>query len=473
MENKQLPPERYFSSEPNVRGLAMEIYEDTRSLPILSPHNHVDAQLFVDPWQRFGNPTELFIRPDHYVFRMLYSQGIPLEGLGIRPFGSKEEETEVDPQQAWKLFCANYYLFTGTPTSLWMREALAGVFGIVETPSEENADRLYQQLNGMLQTEEYSPRSLYKRFGIEALCTTNAATELLEAHQSLRDQDWMGRVLPTFRPDKLTKLENPDWKAEVELLGMVTNQEIGSYRVFVQALEKRRQFFKQMGAKATDHDVLMPYTDRFCDAEMDTIFQRALKGRSGPEDASKFSAQMLMEMARMSVEDGLVMQIHTGSFRNHNQGLFDRFGPDMGSDIPVRMEFTRNLAALLQEFGNSRNFSLVLFTLDESCYSRELAPLAGHYPAVKLGPPWWFFDSLAGMQRYLDAVVETAGFYNLAGFTDDTRGFCSIPARHDLWRRATANWLASQTARQVISLEDARLIAQELAYGLAKRTYHL
>lgn len=473
MEGQQLHPERYFSSEPSVRKLALEIYEGIRALPILSPHGHVDAQLFVDPEQRFGNPTELFIKPDHYVFRMLYSQGIPLEALGIRPWSGEVKDLETDPQKVWKLFCTNFHFFTSTPTSLWLREALAGVFEIYETPSEANADKLYLQLRENLQLEAYSPRKLYERFHIEVLCTTNAATDTLSAHLVIQDQAWPGKLLPTFRPDKLTNLENPNWREELNLLASLTGQEISSYNAFIRALEDRRAFFKQVGAKASDHDVLTPYTAEFSPLELEGIFQRALQGSATAEDAGKFSAQMLMEMARMSCEDGLVMQLHAGSFRNHNKALFERFGPDMGSDIPVQMEFTRNLATLLQKFGNSENFTLVLFTLDESCYSRELAPLAGHYPAVKIGPPWWFFDSLAGMQRHLDAVVETAGFYNLAGFNDDTRGFCSIPARHDLWRRSVANWLATQTAKHIFNVQDATVIAQELAYGLAKHTYRL
>lgn len=473
MENLPLPTDRYFSSDPTVRSLARKIYESIQTLPILSPHGHVDADLFTDPQKRFPNPTELFIIPDHYIFRMLYSQGIPLEALGIRPLSGEPQTLPVDPQEVWRLFCSQFHLFAGTPTGLWLRESLAGVFGINETPCQENADHLYAKLLELLQSEAYSPRSLYQRFNIETLCTTNAATDPLAAHRSLRSQKWNGRVLPTFRPDKLTNLQYPRWKDELELLSALVGSQISSYRSFVQALENRRAFFKEVGAKASDHDTLEPYTAEYSPNELEAIFQRALKGQASAEDARKFSAQMLMEMARMSAEDGLVMQIHAGSYRNHNRALFERFGPDMGSDIPICAEFTRNLAALLQKFGNERRFTLVVFTLDESCYSRELAPLAGHYPALRLGPPWWFHDSPNGMTRYLDSVVETAGIYNLAGFNDDTRGFCSIPARHDLWRRMAANWLAGQVARHFLSLPEAGQIAWQLAYGLARQTYQL
>lgn len=473
MENPKLHPQRYFSSEPFVRSLAFELYENIRDLPILSPHGHVDASIFVDPQQRFANPTELFIKPDHYILRLLYSQGISLESMGIPPLNGDPSLVQTDPLQIWKLFCTHFQLFDGTPSSLCIREELAGVFDIHEKPCAENAESLYQQLSEMLQSEDFSPRKLYKRFKIESLSTTDAATDILSAHIALKTGTWEGKVLPTFRPDRLTNLENPAWRAELTSLEALVASEINSYKDFIHGLEARRAYFKQVGATATDQGITTPYTAEFRPMELEAIFQRALRGQASPEDADKFSAQLLMEMARMSCEDGLVMQLHAGSYRNHNRELFERFGADMGADIPVQTEFTRNLAPLLQTYGNSIKLTLVLFTLDESAYARELAPLAGHYPAVKLGPPWWFYDSLAGIQRYFETVVETAGFYNLAGFNDDTRAFCSIPARHDLWRRASTNWLAGQVARHILSKEDARVIAHELAYGLAKRTYNL
>jgi glucuronate isomerase len=228
-----------------------------------------------------------------------------------------------------------------------------------------------------------------------------------------------------------------------------------------------------MGAVATDHGVLVPETVNMDPAEAEGLFQCALHGQATSDDAARFSAGMLMEMARMSVEDGLVMQIHPGSLRNHNQPLFQRFGPNLGGDIPIRTEYTRNLLPLLNRFGNHAGLTLVVFTLDESTYARELAPLAGHYPALKLGPPWWFNDSPNGMRRYFDQVIETAGLYNTAGFNDDTRAFCSIPARHDVWRRVSADWLAGLVVRHTVNMEDALVMLQELAVGLAKRTYKL
>jgi glucuronate isomerase len=180
---------------------------------------------------------------------------------------------------------------------------------------------------------------------------------------------------------------------------------------------------------------------------------------------------MLVEFARMSAEDGLVMQLHAGSLRNHNEAVYRRFGPDKGADIPVATDWTRGLRTLLNERGNDPRFRLIAFALDESAYSRELAPLAGHYPSLLLGAPWWFFDSPLGMRRYLDAVIETAGIYNFAGFNDDTRAFASIPARHDVWRRVSCDWLAGLVAAGVVDEEGAAEMAHELAYGLAKKAY--
>jgi glucuronate isomerase len=178
-------------------------------------------------------------------------------------------------------------------------------------------------------------------------------------------------------------------------------------------------------------------------------------------------------MARMSLEDGLVMQIHPGSWRNHNQQIFERFGPDKGCDIPVQTEYTRNLYELLNTFGTDKRLTIIIFTLDETAYARELAPLAGHYPALRLGPPWWFHDSIEGMRRFREQVTETASIYNTVGFNDDTRAFPSIPARHDLSRRVDANFLAGKVARHIIDPDDAHRMIRALAYDLVKQNYKL
>lgn len=457
-----LTPDRYFSSDTAIRNIARELYLTVASLPLISPHGHVDPRLFADPNATFGTPADLFIIPDHYVTRMLYSQGIPFESL-----------LEGDHIKIWKLFCENFHLFRGTPSGIWLMDELASVFGVDEKPNASNADRLFDTLSEKLSSPEFSPRCLFERFNIEVLCTTDPATDTLELHQAIRQSDWNGRILPTFRPDAVVNIEAPNWRANIDRLSEVSGVDILDFKSFIRALEQRREFFRSMGATATDHAALTPATAELTPAEADVIFQSALKGKSDPSDAARFTAHMLMEMARMSIEDGLVMQLHPGSMRNHNEVVFQKFGLDRGADIPLQTEYTRNLRPLLNKFGNNPRLTLILFTLDETTYSRELAPLAGHYPALKLGPPWWFHDSLNGMARYFDQVMETAGLYNTAGFNDDTRAFCSIPARHDVWRRASANWLAGLVERHIIDINDAREMIQALAVGLVKQAYKL
>jgi len=477
-------PDRFFQAEPTTRKLARELYEPVASLPIISPHGHVDPRLFADPQATFGSPADLFIIPDHYVTRMLYSQGIPLESLGVppsppSPLPERERgaeggvRAETNHRKIWQLFCANFHLFRGTPSGIWLTHELREVFGLDEKPSAANADRLYDLIAEKLAAPEFSPRALFKRFNIEVLCTTDAATDTLEQHQAIQASGWRGQIRPTFRPDAVVNFDAPNWRQNIEKLEQVTNQPITNYQSFIRALEQRREFFKSMGATATDHAALMPATAELTPVEAEALFQRALKGQSSAEDAARFTAHMLMEMARMSIEDGLVMQLHPGSLRNHNRAIFEKFGLDKGCDIPLQTEYTRNLLPLLNKYGNDTRLSLILFTLDETSYSRELAPLAGHYPALKLGPPWWFHDSLNGMARYFDQVMETAGIYNTAGFNDDARAFCSIPARHDDWRRAAASWVAGLVARHIVDMDDAQEMMTELAVGLAKKAYRL
>ena len=332
---------------------------------------------------------------------------------------------------------------------------------------------LYDTISEKLASPGFTPRQLYQRFKIQVLCTTDAATDTLPAHQAIRNSGWQGRILPTFRPDAVIHVDALDWKEQVEKLSAVSRIIVSDYRSFIHALMQRREFFQSMGAVASDHAVINPVTGEITTGEADGIIKRAFKGTVSADDASRFTAHMLMEMARMSVEDGLVMQIHPGALRNHNTLVFNRFGPDRGADIPLRTEFTNNLMPLLNKYGNDTRLSLIVFTLDESAYARELAVLAGHYPALKLGPPWWFHDSLNGMARYFNQVMETAGIYNTAGFNDDTRAFCSIPARHDVWRRASANWLAGLVARHMIDIKDALEMMDAMAIGLAKRAYRL
>lgn len=455
-------PDRFLSPDPTTRNIARNLYQAVAALPIVSPHGHVDPRLFSNPNATFGTPADLFIIPDHYVTRMLYSQGIPLETL-----------LTGDHRETWRLFCENFHLFRGTPSGIWLTHELSEVFGVDEKPSASNADRLFDSLSEKLSSLEFSPRKLFERFNIEVLCTTDAATDTLEYHQAIKDSGWNGNIRPTFRPDGVVNLDAPNWKTNIAKLSEVSGIDVTDYKSFIQALEQRRAFFKSMGATATDHAALTPATAELSQSEADTIFQRALNDSPKPNDATQFTAHMLMEMARMSIEDGLVMQLHPGSLRNHNDIIFQKFGLDKGADIPIQTEYTRNLLSLLNKYGNDTRFTLILFTLDETTYSRELATLAGHYPALKLGPPWWFHDSLNGMARYFDQVMETAGLYNTAGFNDDTRAFCSIPARHDVWRRASANWLAGLVVRHIVDIDDASEMIQELAVGFARRAYKL
>jgi glucuronate isomerase len=466
-----LPHDRYFDPDPAQKRVALELYEAVANLPLICPHGHVDPRVFADPDYQFGTPTDLLIIPDHYVFRMLYSQGIGLERLGIAARDGAPVET--DHRRIWQLFADHIYLFRGTPTGMWLNHELYDVFGVREQLNGDSAMRIYDLIEEKLTLPEFRPRALYERFNIEVLTTTDPATSRLEHHKVIQASGWGGRILPTFRPDAVVNLENPAWRQEIERLAEVSGVEIGGYQHYIQALEVQRAFFKQMGATATDHGVASPYTQLLELSEAQAIFQRAMRGEASEQDAARFTGHMLMEMARMSVDDGLVMQLHPGSFRNHNHLLYARFGTDMGADIPVATEYTRNLHPLLNRFGNEPGFTLILFTLDETTFGRELAPLVGHYPALRLGPPWWFFDSWNGMTRYREVVSETAGLYNTAGFNDDTRAYPSIPARHDLARRVDANWLANLVVRSVVDMDDAHEMAHAAAYSLAKAAYRL
>jgi glucuronate isomerase len=356
---------------------------------------------------------------------------------------------------------------------LWLNHELHDIFGVQEKLSSESAQAVYDQIVDQLARPEFRPRALFERFNIQVLCTTDAATDTLASHQAIRASGWKGRILPTFRPDALVNLDVPEWRENICSLSKVSGIDVTGYPSYIQALEQRRAYFKEYGARAADHAVLTLSIEELTDQEAGAIFQRALHGKATPADAQRFSGHMLMEMARMSTEDGLVMQLHPGSLRNHNDFVFARFGLDKGADIPVATEYTRSLCPLLNRYGTDPRLTLILFTLDESTYTRELAPLAGLYPAVKLGPPWWFHDSLNGMARYFDQVMETAGLYNTVGFNDDTRAFCSIPARHDLWRRAAANWIAGLFVRGMVDMDDAIEMVKDLSYRLARRAYNL
>jgi glucuronate isomerase len=471
----RLHPDRFLPPDPAERAAARAVYEETAGLPIVSPHGHVDPALLAEDLP-FPEPTDLLITPDHYVFRMLHSRGVDLDALGIpRADGTR---AATDPRAVWRTFCAHWHLFAGTPTRAWLEYVLHELFGVRETPSAQTADRLYEHVAERLASPEYRPRALFDRFGIETLATTDAATDALAHHAALADDDWNAgpagpRVIPTFRPDALVCVSRPDWPALAARLGDLAGVPVEGYASFVAALRRRRADFRALGAVAADHGAATPRTGWLPEAERDALFTRALDGEATEADEAAFTAHMLMAFAEMSTEDGLVMQLHVGSCRNHDVPLFERFGPDKGADIPLATEFTRSLRPLLSEFGSAPAFRMIAFTLDESTYARELAPLAGHYPSLVLGPAWWFHDSVEGMLRYRERTTETAGFYNTAGFNDDTRAFCSIPARHDLARRVDAHYLGRLVARHQLSLTEAREIGRALAYDLPRQAYRL
>jgi len=465
-----LHPDRLFSSDPIQRGLARALYATVKDLPIVSPHGHTDPQWFADN-EPFSNATGLFITPDHYVFRMLYSQGLRLEDLAIsrRDGGG----VEADARKIWRSFAANYYLFRGTPTRIWLDHAFEEVFGIRERLTSESADRIFDTINDCLAKPEFRPRALFERFNIEVLATTESPLDLLAQHVKIHASGWKGRVITAYRPDPVVDPEFDGFATSVSHLGEITGQDTETWRGYLAAHRDRRTFFKTMGATSTDHGHPTAQTSDLDSGECEALFAKALNGTITAAEAEIFRGQMLTEMARMSLDDGLVMQIHPGSLRNHNPQVLARFGRDKGADIPTRTDYVRALKPLLDRFGNERNLTVILFTLDETTYSRELAPLAGHYPILRLGPPWWFHDSPEGMQRFREQATETAGFYNTVGFNDDTRAFLSIPARHDVARRIDCCFLARLVAEHRLEEDEAFSLAPELAYKLAKRAYKL
>ena len=463
-----LHPDRLLPTDDHQRTIARALYDSVRDLPIISPHGHTDPQWFATN-ASFTDPVSLFITPDHYVFRMLYSQGITLEELGIgSPPPNKEKARSI-----WQLFADNYHLFRGTPSRIWLDHVFAEVFGIEDRLDSGTAGAYFDTISDALKTEAFRPRALFERFNIEVLATTESPLDTLPFHDRIAASGWNGRVITTFRPDPVMDPEFEGFVANVEKLGELTNTDIHSFAGYLNALRDRRSYFRARGATATDHGHPTPRTVDLSDSASESLYQRVLSGSASSEDADLFRSQMLTEMAAMSVEDGMVMQIHPGSFRNHNRALFERYGRDMGADIPLQTSYVNALKPMLDRFGNNPKLSIILFTLDETTYSRELAPLAGHYPSLKLGPAWWFHDSPEGMRRFRQQVTETAGFYNTAGFNDDTRAFLSIPARHDLARRIDCGHLAKLVAEYQIQEDEAHELAHALAYSLAKDAYRL
>jgi glucuronate isomerase len=463
-------PHRLFPAEPATRKLAIELYERVRDLPIVSPHGHTDPSWFALN-ERFPDAVDLLIKPDHYVFRMLYSQGIPMESLGVPTIDGTPVET--DSRKIWRLFADHYYLFAGTPSRMWLDHVFNEVFGLADPLNPGTADRYFDHINEQLATPAFRPRALFERFNIETLATTESPLDTLEHHATIRGGDWNGNVITTYRPDPVADPDFEGFCDNLERFGELSGEDISTWSGYLAAHRERRAFFRTMGATATDHGHPTARTADLDPGECEALYARALAGKCTADEAELFRAQVLTEMAKMSLEDGMVMQLHPGSFRNHNDQVFQRFGRDKGADIPQRTEYVNALKPLLNRVGNEAGLTLILFTLDETNNSRELATLAGHYPCLRLGPPWWFHDSAQGMMRFRKQVTETAGFYNTVGFNDDTRAFLSIPARHDVARRVDCAFLASQVADHRIGEGEAEIIAHELAYGLVKKAYRL
>jgi glucuronate isomerase len=464
-----LDSSRLFPAESTARAVAIKLYDTVRDLPIISPHGHTDPRWFAEN-KPFPNPAALFIQPDHYIFRMLYSQGVSLESLGIPQLDGKES---ADPREVWRIFAKHYYVFRGTPTRLWIDNAFSENFGLKERLSADNADEYYDLIQEKLATPEFLPRALFERFNIEALSTTDAAFDTLEYHQAIKASGWKGRVLPTFRPDGVVDAEYSGFQENLKKLGEVSGEDISTWKGYLTALRSRRAFFKKNGATATDHGHLTAQTADLPLQEAERLYSRIYSGKMQPGDVELFQAQMLTEMAGMSVEDGLTMQLHPGSVRNYNKLVYEKFGRDKGADIPSPTEYVRALRPLLSKYGNEPNFTFILFTLDETTFSRELAPIAGHFPSVKLGPPWWFHDSPEGMMRFRETATETAGFYNTVGFNDDTRAFLSIPARHDVARRIDCAFLGRLVSEHRLDEAEAFEVVKDLTVNLVRKAYKL
>ncbi|UHD46708.1 glucuronate isomerase [Aureimonas altamirensis] len=464
-----LNPDRLLPIEPDARAIARRLFAKVEHRPIISPHGHTEPVWYAEN-APFRDPASLFVIPDHYIFRMLYSQGVPLEALGVPRVDAAP--VEQDPRAIWRLFAANYHLFRGTPSRLWFEHALQTVFNITERLSVSNADRMFDTISEALKQDAMRPRALFERFGIDVIATTDSADDPLDYHDAIRASGWSGRVVPTYRPDAVVDPDRPGFRPALRRFVEMSG-EAATFAGYLTAHRARRAYFRQRGATATDHGHPTADTADLSAADAEALFAEILVGTADAEARALFRAQMLTEMARMSLDDGLVMQIHPGSLRNHNKAVFDAFGFDKGADIPTRTDYVHSLRPLLSAVGNEIGLTVILFTLDETAYARELAPLAGHYPALRLGPAWWFHDSPEGMRRFREMTTETAGFYNTVGFNDDTRAFLSIPARHDMARRVDCAFLARLVSDGRLDEDEAAEVALDLAGGLAKAAYKL
>ena len=468
----RLDPQRFFPADPAQRKIASELFGTIEKLPIISPHGHTDPAWFAYD-QPFEDAVSLLLWPDHYLLRLLYSVGVTLKSIGIVPQDDSGGPVETDRRKIWKRFAEYYYIFRGTPCRAWLDHTFVEVFGLDRAFGPDTADYYYDTINQKLAEPAFRPRALFQRFNIETIATTENSLDLLKDHAAIAASGWNGRVITTFRPDEVTDPDHELFSQALKKIGELSGEDTSNWKGYLRAIENRRAHFRAHGATATDHGHPTAQTANLSQAAAEALFAKVSSGKANPTERELFRALMLTEMARMSVEDGMVMQIHSGCWRNHNELIYRRFGRNIGGDMPMRGDFMGPLKPLLDRFGNKSDFTLVLFTLDETTYSRELAPLAGQYPCLKLGPAWWFHDSPEGMMRYRRLTTESAGFYNTAGFNDDTRAFFSIPARHDLARRVDCTYLSELVIQGRLPMEEAAEVAQDLAYRLPKKVYKL
>jgi glucuronate isomerase len=468
----RLDPQRFFPADPAQRKIASELFGAVEKLPIVSPHGHTDPAWFAYD-QPFEDAVSLLLWPDHYLLRLLYSVGVTLKSIGIAPQDGSGGVVESDRRKIWKRFAEHYYIFRGTPCRAWLDHTFLEVFGLDRAFGPDTADYYYDTINQKLASADFRPRALFQRFNIETIATTENSLDLLKDHEAIAASGWNGRVITTFRPDEVTDPDHEIFPQALKKIGELSGEDTGNWKGYLRAIENRRAFFREHGATATDHGHATAQTANLSTTAAEALFAKVTKGKTDAKERELFRAQMLTEMARMSAEDGMVMQIHSGCWRNHNELIYRRFGRNIGGDMPMQGAFMGPLKPLLDRFGNYPDFTLILFTLDETTYSRELAPLAGQYPSLKLGPAWWFHDSPEGMMRYRRLTTESAGFYNTAGFNDDTRAFLSIPARHDLARRIDCTYLSELVIQGRLPVEEAAEVARDLAYRLPKKVYKL
>ena len=462
-------PDRLLPADPAVRDIARGLYELEKDQPIVSPHGHVDPRLLLDD-EPFRDPTSLFITPDHYVNRLLHSRGVDLADLGVGQ-GPLDESAS---RAAWHLLAEHWHAYAGTPSRYWMEHEFHEVFDLETVLNPRTADAMYDAIAEKLARPEFRPRALFDQFKITVMATTDDPVDDLAPHAALAaDDSFTGRVIPTFRPDKYLEAGRADFRELADALGEAAGIDTGTYDGYHEAMRARRLYFRDHGAVSSDHAHMDPGTARLSDEDARRLYSAARDGAIGADEAVALRRHLLGDQARLAAEDGLVMTLHPAVHRNHSDWVFEKFGPDVGFDIPVAVDYVHHLRPMLNDVGHSPNFRTVLFTIDETVFSREIAPLAGVYPSVYAGAPWWFIDAPDAILRYRRAVSETIGYSRTSGFIDDTRAFCSIPARHDMSRRLDATHLAGLVAEHRMRLQDAEELVATLPDQQPREVFRL